>query len=106
MLITFCNRHCFGFRNPACATTAAIRVSPAEVAQIALDFAAVPPTVTTQGGARNHAAAGILVRRAREGGHPASPADNQRRRRSRMLARPFPGWAHACPVPTKKTLRN
>jgi hypothetical protein len=42
-------------------TTVAVRVSPADPAQIALDFDTEPPVVTTPGGTGNHSAAEILA---------------------------------------------
>jgi hypothetical protein len=42
-------------------TTVAVRANPAELTQIALDFAAEPPVVTTPGGSGNHSAAEILA---------------------------------------------
>jgi hypothetical protein len=43
------------------ATTVAVRANPADLTQIALDFSAEPPVVTTPGGAGNHSAAEILA---------------------------------------------
>ena len=42
-------------------TTVAVRANPAELTQIALDFATEPPVVTTPGGSGNHSAAEILA---------------------------------------------
>lgn len=42
-------------------TTVAVRVSPDDPAQIALDFDTEPPVVTTPGGTGNHSAAEILA---------------------------------------------
>jgi hypothetical protein len=42
-------------------TTVAVRVNPADPAQIALDFSTEPPMVTTPGGVGNHSAAEILA---------------------------------------------
>jgi len=42
-------------------TTVAVRVNPADPAQVALDFGTEPPVVTTPGGTGNHSAAEILA---------------------------------------------
>lgn len=42
-------------------TTVAVRANPADLTQIALDFATEPPVVTTPGGTGNHSAAEILA---------------------------------------------
>jgi hypothetical protein len=42
-------------------TTVAVRANPAELTQIALDFATDPPVVTTPAGSGNHSAAEILA---------------------------------------------
>jgi hypothetical protein len=42
-------------------TTVAVRVNPADPAQIALDFSTEPPVVTTPGGTGDHSAAAILA---------------------------------------------
>jgi hypothetical protein len=42
-------------------TTVAVRANPAELTQIALDFATEPPVVTTPGGSGNHSAAELLA---------------------------------------------
>jgi hypothetical protein len=42
-------------------TTVAVRANPAELTQIALDFATEPPVVTTPGGSGSHSAAEILA---------------------------------------------
>jgi hypothetical protein len=42
-------------------TTVAVRVSPEDPTQIALDFATEPPVVTTAGGSGNHSAAELLA---------------------------------------------
>jgi len=42
-------------------TTVAVRANPAELTQIALDFATEPPVVTTPGGSGNHSAAEVLA---------------------------------------------
>jgi hypothetical protein len=42
-------------------TTVAVRANPAELTQIALDFATEAPVVTTPGGSGNHSAAEVLA---------------------------------------------